>query len=459
MGKRVNPKHLRPRGMTAFIVISLGQMVSLMGSAMSSFALGIWAWELTGRATALALVAVFGAVPIILFSPFAGALVDRQANKKLVMMLSDLASALVTLAYLLLSSTGQLQIWHLYAGAAFVGLFSSFQFPAYTAATALMLPKDQYSRAAGISSLVTLGSGLLAPLLAGSLFTIIGLSGIFLIDLVTFSAAIFTLLWIIVPSVPSSAAARAPIAALWREAGAGLHYILARPNLLGVQTIFSAGNFFFNLSGILLTPMILARTGGSAPILGLVVAAGSLGGLFGGLLMSILERPPAENPRRIVRLAGPRAACGAALQHQCRAAGLDGRGHFQRPDPHGHRLLARGHLAGKNSTGNAGPHCLYPPGDCLSARPARAPGRRTLSRITFSNPPWPTETGLLASAFGWITGTGPGAGMGLIYLLCAVLIVVLAIIGYLIPAVRRVETVLPDYSPAPADRQEQAAVA
>ena len=440
----------RPHGMTAFIVISLGQMVSLMGSAMSSFALGIWAWELTGRATALALVAVFGAVPIILFSPFAGALVDRQANKKLVMMLSDLASALVTLAYLLISSTGQLQIWHLYAGAAFVGLFSSFQYPAYTAATALMLPKDQYSRAAGISSLVTVGSGLLAPLLAGSLFTIIGLSGIFLIDLVTFSAAIFTLLWIVVPSVPSSAAARAPIAALWHEAGAGLRYILARPNLLGVQTIFSAGNFFFNLSGILLTPMILARTGGSALILGFVAAAGSLGGLFGGLLMSSWKGPQ----RKI----------------------------------HGVLLgwLALGLLAVLPYSTNAGLpiwiaaaifSALIPTViDCsheaiwLTKIPPQMQGRISSIRLMIAyllaplallvagpladnvfEPAMADETGLLPSAFGWITGTGPGAGMGLIYLLCAVLIVVLAIIGYLIPAVRRVETVLPDYSPAPAE--------
>ncbi|HMN62340.1 MAG TPA: MFS transporter, partial [Anaerolinea sp.] len=281
----------RPRGMTAYIVISFGQMVSMIGSAMTSFALGVWAWELTGQATALVLVAVFSAVPLVLFSPIAGALVDRQHNKKWVMMISDLASALVTFAYLLISSAGQLQIWHLYAGAAFVGCFSSFQWPAYTAATALMLPQAQYSRASGISSLVSVGSGLLAPLLAGTLFSLIGLPGIFLIDLTTFGVAILTLLWILLPSSPGVSTAAFQINGLWSEAWAGLRYLLARPNLLGVQFIFSIGNFFFNLSGILITPMILARTNTNTVILGLVASSASVGALLGGLLMSAWKGP------------------------------------------------------------------------------------------------------------------------------------------------------------------------
>ena len=78
-----------PAGMSAFVVIWLGQLFSLLGTAMTRFALTIWAFQVTGEATALALVGFFSFAPVVLFSPIAGALVDRW-NRKLVMILSDL---------------------------------------------------------------------------------------------------------------------------------------------------------------------------------------------------------------------------------------------------------------------------------------------------------------------------------------------------------------------------------
>src|SRR5688572_17173198 len=75
-------------GMRSFLIFWFGQFVSLLGTNMSRFALTIWAWELTGQATALALVAVFSFAPAVLVSPIAGAMVDRLP-RKLMMMLSD----------------------------------------------------------------------------------------------------------------------------------------------------------------------------------------------------------------------------------------------------------------------------------------------------------------------------------------------------------------------------------
>src|SRR3954453_18041812 len=112
----------RPTGMRAFLIVWFGQVVSLIGTSMTQFALTIWAYEKTGSATALALVAFFNFGPAILFSPFAGALVDRW-NRKLVMMLSDLGAGVMTITILLLYATGNLQIWHLYVTGAISGVF------------------------------------------------------------------------------------------------------------------------------------------------------------------------------------------------------------------------------------------------------------------------------------------------------------------------------------------------
>ena len=138
---------------------------------MSRFALTIWAWEITGQATALALVAVFSFGPAVIMSPVAGALVDRLP-RKLMIVLSDLAAGMATVVILLLYTTGNLQIWHLYVAGAFTGTFESFQFPAFSAAISTMLPKSQYGRANGMLSLTGPGTGM------GLLMALTGIAGI-----------------------------------------------------------------------------------------------------------------------------------------------------------------------------------------------------------------------------------------------------------------------------------------
>jgi len=175
----------KPMGMRAFIIVWFGQLVSLLGTGMTQFAITIFAWEITGKATALALVGFFAFGPTVLLSPVAGAIVDR-ANRKLVMMLSDLVSALMTGVILLLFLAGKLQIWHLYIAGGLSGAFQAFQFPAYSAAMTMMLPKDHYARASGMLSIAESASGIVAPILAGALIALIGIGGILAIDLVTF---------------------------------------------------------------------------------------------------------------------------------------------------------------------------------------------------------------------------------------------------------------------------------
>ena len=136
-------------GMRGFTVVWIGQLISLLGTGMTRFALTIWAWQVTGEATALALVGFFTFAPTILMSPVAGALVDRW-NRKLVMMLSDLAAGVSTAVILILQAGGVLEIWHLYVMGAFSGVFQAFQFPAYSAAVTLMIQKEQYGRANGM---------------------------------------------------------------------------------------------------------------------------------------------------------------------------------------------------------------------------------------------------------------------------------------------------------------------
>src|SRR6266498_779630 len=163
--------------MRGFTIIWFGQVVSLLGSAMTWFAFTIWAWEKTGKASALATISFFAFLPTVLLMPLAGALVDRW-NRKLVMLLSDLATAIGTLTIFLIYTFGTLHVWHIYVVSILAGFFTAFQYPAYAAAVTTLLSKNDYARAQGMLGSARALSGILAPIFAAALLIWIGISGI-----------------------------------------------------------------------------------------------------------------------------------------------------------------------------------------------------------------------------------------------------------------------------------------
>src|SRR5512145_408561 len=99
----------RPQGMPAFTVVWAGQIVSVIASSMTQFALTVWAYQETGSATALGGISAAFLVPFLALAPVAGVMVDRY-NRKLMMMVSDLAAVLATVGLLVLQAAGQLQV-------------------------------------------------------------------------------------------------------------------------------------------------------------------------------------------------------------------------------------------------------------------------------------------------------------------------------------------------------------
>ena len=137
----------------------------------------------------------------MIISPIVGVVVDRH-NRKTMMMVSDLAAGLATIIILTLQYFGILEYWHLYATSIVYGLGMAFQWPAYSAAISTMVPKEQYGRANGMMSLVEAGPQVVAPLLAGALLPVFGLTGILFFDVATFILAIGALMIVHIPQPP-----------------------------------------------------------------------------------------------------------------------------------------------------------------------------------------------------------------------------------------------------------------
>jgi MFS transporter, DHA3 family, macrolide efflux protein len=276
----------RPTGMAGFTIVWVGQLVSVLSTNMTAFALTIWVFEKTGSATALGLMQVFFITPYLLITPFAGVMVDRH-NRKLMMMISDLVAGLATISILVLQAMGMLQVWQLYAAAIFQGLGNAFQWPAYSATISLMVPKEKYGRANGMMSLIDSGPGVFAPLMAGALLPLIGLTGILSLDVVTFIFAVTVLLFVYIPQPRRTTEGTASQGNMLKEAAFGFKYIFARPSLLGLQLVFFFGNLCMGIAFTVLAPMVLLRTDNNTVSLGLVQSAGAIGGVVGGIAMSL----------------------------------------------------------------------------------------------------------------------------------------------------------------------------
>ncbi len=454
MFRKTTTRRAGPTGMFGFTIVWGGQVVSLLGTGMTWFALTIWAWELTGQATALALVAFFHFGPTVLLSPVAGALVDRL-DRKLVMMLSDLAAGLMTVIVLLLYTSGYLQLWHLYVTGAFAGAFAAFQFPAYSAAVTMMLPKEQYARANGMLSLAESAAGVFAPLAGGILLGLIGVSGILAIDVVTFVVAIGALLVVHVPQPETTEAGRAGRGNLWQESLYGFRYILERPSLLGLQLVFFAVNLTASFSFAVLAPMILAQTGNDEFVLGSVQSVMGAGGVVGSVLLSVWGGPKRRIHGVLLGMmlssllgelvlglgSGPIVWGAGAFFASFFIPFVNGSNQAiwqakVAPDVQGRVFAARrliAQLSWPLATLLAGPMADY------LFEPAMAAG------------------GTMTALFGGLVGTGSGAGMALMFVTTGILGTLIGLGGYAFPAVRNVEDILPDHDAAPAPAMPVAA--
>ena len=177
-----------------FALIWFGQLISLVGSGLTSFALGVWVYQTTGSVTSYTLVILCAMAPNILLSPVAGALVDRWDRRR-AMLLSDTGAGLGTLAIVLLLTYNKGgQLWPILLATATSSAFSAFQWPAYAASTALLVPKEQLGRANGMVQFAQAVGFIASPALAGYLVTRIHVQGVILIDFITFAFAVFTLL-------------------------------------------------------------------------------------------------------------------------------------------------------------------------------------------------------------------------------------------------------------------------
>jgi MFS family permease len=432
--------------MRVFWITWCGQLISILGSGLTSFAVGAKIFLDTRSTTQFALLSFFAFAPMVVLSPIAGALIDRWDRRR-AMLLADLGngfSTLIIFALVLLSDRGffTLQAWHFYLPISLGSCFAAFRWPAFFATVSLLVPKQHLGRANAMAEVAGGASQILSPIIAGALIARVGLIGVLSVDVVSFLFAVGTLLLVRFPRPTTSAEGQQGKGSLRQEIHQGWTFLRTRRGLLLLLGFTLVATLCMDLVVLLITPLVLAFTDIST--LGMIASIAGVGALVGGIAMGVWGG--AKNPMTGILgfqvLAGlvlflaapspsvPLVATAAALYLFCVPPVMAGiQSIWQRKIP--------ADLQGRAAAVKRMVLLCVPPFAGLVAgpladglfEPAMAPG------------------GALAPTMGRLLGVGPGRGIAVIFIVLGLVTLGNVLMAYLNPRLRNLDRELPDALP------------
>lgn len=280
------------RQISLYILLVM-QGLSMLGSRLTAIVIGIWLVKEQGSVTPLLLISLFQELPALVFGMWLGLAVDRF-NRKTVIIAADTGQAVGTLLLLVSTASGNFELWHLYAIVALQGMFAAMQAPAVSAVTYQSVEESELDRTNAIRELLFPLTGVIAPVLAGTLYAPLGLSGIVLLDMMTFGVAVIVTLCLRLPGKPDNAVSStrgrslksAGLSNLWTEAVQGVAFLSEHRGLLVLALFMAWWNFILNGPLELAIPYLLGKTGSEA-VMSLLLVAMNAGALTGAVLVMI----------------------------------------------------------------------------------------------------------------------------------------------------------------------------
>lgn len=429
--------------MRIFLIIWIGQVVSLLGSKLTEFALGFWILEQTyqgtGTITQFALTILFIYLPKVIISPIAGVLVDRW-NRRNAMILSDLGSGIITFIVLLLILSGNLAVWHIYLAVTISSSLNAIQQPAYLAAIAQLVSPQNLSRANGMVQASFAIAKIAAPIIAGVLMKFVGMEVILSLDFATFAIALLTLISVKFPKIKRFTKTKQRIIdRVLSDTISGWNYIVNRPGLSRLIVFIATSYFTMGMLEVVLWPLLYEPN--STEQLGIILSIGGCGMLLGSVLMSVWQGPK-NRVKAIIGFVGLQGLIvlvgGTRISATVLAIGIFG------------YLFSQPIIVSCNQA-------IW-----QSKVPVRLQGRvfalqQTLERslaicaYLSAGPlvdnvlnPLMAEDGLLAAIVHKFINTGMGEGVSLLLVLLGMINLMVVAIAYGQPRLRHLETELPD---------------
>jgi len=277
-----------------FACLWIGQIVSLIGDWMLFVALPFYIYLLTGSTFATGIMFIVQTIPRLCIGLVAGVFVDRW-NRKHTMIVANLIQACVLVLLFLAHSSEW--IWITYVFAFIASTVSQFFYPAQAAIIPQLVDEPHLLAANSLNSTSQEMTRLVGPFLGGLLLGLFGLNSVIIVDIFSFLfSAIMISLIILSPQLANTRNSEArtglstSLAKIWREWLDGLHLVKQERLVVAIFTVVGVAMISEGLIEVLINGYVKTLLHGNALVLGWLLAAQSIGGLAGSLLVTRLSK-------------------------------------------------------------------------------------------------------------------------------------------------------------------------
>ena len=266
-----------------FYSIWFGQVISLITSSIVQYAV---IWELTVRtksAAILSLASLVGFLPMALFSPFIGGVVDRFDRKK-IMVFSDIAIAMVAVVLVLLGLNGEISVGIIMTALFLRAVGSAFHQPCLQAVTPLLVPAEHLTKCNGYTYSFQSLSLILSPAIAAALYPVLPLHWLISLDIIGAIAGIIPLLFVKIPKLEQM---ENNAFSCMAEAKEGIRILYQNKGLFYLMLIGGLFSFAYIPANSLYPLLCMDSFGGTTTHAGVIETLFSVGTLLGGFLLGI----------------------------------------------------------------------------------------------------------------------------------------------------------------------------
>ena len=257
-----------------------GQIISLCGSWMQTVAESWLVYRLTGSAVLLGLVGFSSQIPVLLISPFGGAIADRF-NRRKILMLTQSSAMILAFVYAILTLTNRITIPEIFVIAILLGIVNAFDIPARQSFISELVGREDLINAIALNSSMFNGARIVGPAIAGILVAAVGEGWCFFINSISYLAVLTGLYLITVENKPHP-----KDSTIFQGMAEGFRYVWnTKPivTLMGLLGLISLMGMPYAVLMPIFADQILK---GGPSGLGLLMGASGCGALLGALTLA-----------------------------------------------------------------------------------------------------------------------------------------------------------------------------
>ena len=272
-----------------FFILWQGQLVSTLGDAAYSVALGFWVLQVTGSTALMGTLMAASTLPGVIISPFAGVLVDRT-NRKRLLILMDFLRGLCVCLVAVAAFNRLIAVWMVFAAGIILSICGAAFRPGISASIPDLVPKSKLLNANSVFQIVSNGANMLGNIAGGFLFQLLGASFMFLFNGLSYLFSGVSISFVKMPSVK-----RETKLDFFKDMGDGFRFIWRFKGLRAAMILSAFDNFLSFIAIVLILPLF-ERTPYLGPARYGIIMACFMGGMMGGyLLTSFIKIPHTKN--------------------------------------------------------------------------------------------------------------------------------------------------------------------